>query len=72
VDGLSLVRDHTVLSVLVGSRAYVDGPDAERFSRELERLLGLALEADLTRHGEPLVDVADHRDRLLAVRRGVR
>jgi uncharacterized protein len=172
-----LVRDHTVLSVVVGSRAYglateasdvdrrgvyvaptplfwgfakppthVDGPDAERFSWELERFLGLALEANptvleclwsplvehvtgpgeellalrsaflsrhahrtflryaesqfrkltgdlrtrgeprwkhvmhllrllisgrhLLRHGEPLVDVADHRERLLAVRRG--
>jgi predicted nucleotidyltransferase len=177
VDDLSLVRDHTVLSVVVGSRAYglateasdvdrrgvyvaptplfwgfakppthVDGPDAERFSWELERFLGLALEANptvleclwsplvehvtgpgeellalrsaflsrhahrtflryaesqfrkltgdlrtrgvprwkhvmhllrllisgrhLLRHGEPLVDVADHRERLLAVRRG--
>jgi predicted nucleotidyltransferase len=177
VDDLSLVRDHTVLSVVVGSRAYglateasdvdrrgvfvaptplfwgfgkppthVDGPDAERFSWELERFLGLALEANptvleclwsplveqvteqgeellalrgaflsrhahrtflryaesqfrkltgdlrtraeprwkhvmhllrllisgrhLLEHGEPLVDVADHRERLLAVRRG--
>jgi predicted nucleotidyltransferase len=79
VDDLSLVRDHTVLSVVVGSRAYglateasdidrrgvyvaptplfwgfakppthVDGPDAERFSWELERFLGLALEANPT------------------------
>ena len=177
MDDLSLVRDHTVLSVVVGSRAYglateasdvdrrgvyvaptplfwgfakppthVDGPDAERFSWELERFLGLALEANptvieclwsplvehvtepgeellalrgaflsrhahrtflryaesqfrkltgdlrtrgeprwkhvmhllrllisgrhLLKHGEPLVDVADHRERLLAVRRG--
>ena len=76
MDDLSLVRDHTVLSVVVGSRAYglatetsdvdrrgvyaaptplfwgftkppthVDEPDAERFSWELERFLGLALAA---------------------------
>ncbi|GAB2822320.1 nucleotidyltransferase domain-containing protein [Actinoallomurus bryophytorum] len=171
------MRDHTVLSVVAGSRAYglatedsdidrrgvfvaptplfwgfgkppshVDGPDAERFSWELERFLGLALDANptvleclwsplvekvteqgeellalrgsflsrhahrtflryaesqfrkltgdvrtrgeprwkhvmhllrllisgrhLLEHGEPLVDVADHRERLLAVRRG--
>jgi predicted nucleotidyltransferase len=177
VDDLSLVRDHTVLSVVAGSRAYglatedsdidrrgvfvaptplfwgfakppshVDGPDAERFSWELERFLGLALDANptvleclwsplvekateqgeellalrgsflsrhahrtflryaesqfrkltgdvrtrgeprwkhvmhllrllisgrhLLEHGEPLVDVADHRESLLAVRRG--
>jgi uncharacterized protein len=177
VDDLSLVRDHTVLSVVAGSRAYglatedsdidrrgvfvaptplfwgfdkppahVDGPDAERFSWELERFLGLALDANptvleclwsplvekvteqgeellalrgsflsrhahrtflryaesqfrkltgdvrtrgeprwkhvthllrllisgrhLLEHGEPLVDVAGHRERLLAVRRG--
>ncbi|TQL99878.1 hypothetical protein FB559_5579 [Actinoallomurus bryophytorum] len=177
MDDLSLVRDHTVLSVVAGSRAYglatedsdidrrgvfvaptplfwgfgkppshVDGPDAERFSWELERFLGLALDANptvleclwsplvekvteqgeellalrgsflsrhahrtflryaesqfrkltgdvrtrgeprwkhvmhllrllisgrhLLEHGEPLVDVADHRERLLAVRRG--
>jgi uncharacterized protein len=79
MDDLSLVRDHTVLSVVVGSRAYgldtetsdvdrrgvyvaptplfwgfakppahVEGPDAERFSWELERFLGLALEANPT------------------------
>ncbi|HZE32432.1 MAG TPA: nucleotidyltransferase domain-containing protein [Actinoallomurus sp.] len=177
MDDLSLVRDHTVLSVVAGSRAYglatedsdidrrgvfvaptplfwgfakppshVDGPDAERFSWELERFLGLALDANptvleclwsplvekateqgeellalrgsflsrhahrtflryaesqfrkltgdvrtrgeprwkhvmhllrllisgrhLLEHGEPLVDVADHRESLLAVRRG--
>ena len=177
MDDLSLVRDHTVLSVVVGSRAYglateasdvdrrgvfvaptplfwgfgkppthVDGPDAERFSWELERFLGLALDANPTvleclwsplvervtemgeellarrdaflsrhvhrtfvryadsqfrkllgdlrargeprwkhvmhllrllisgrhvlEHGEPLVDVGCHRERLLAVRRG--
>ncbi|MDN3355071.1 nucleotidyltransferase domain-containing protein [Actinomadura sp. DC4] len=177
VDDLSLVRDHTVLSVVVGSRAYglateasdtdrrgvfvaptplfwrfakppthVDEREAERFSWELERFLGLALDANptvleclwspmvehvtgsgeellalrgaflsrhahrtflryadsqfrklsgdlrtrgeprwkhvmhllrllisgrhLLDHGEPLVDVAGHRDRLLTVRRG--
>lgn len=177
MDDLDLVRDHTVLSVVAGSRAYglataasdvdrrgvfvaptevfwgfakppthVDGPDAERFSWELERFLELALDANptvleclwsplvervtpigeellalrgafpsrrahrtflgyadsqfrkvagdlrtvgeprwkhvmhllrllisghhLLRHGEPMVDVAGHRDRLLAVRRG--
>ncbi|WP_425304419.1 nucleotidyltransferase domain-containing protein [Stackebrandtia albiflava] len=74
-----LVTDHTVLSVVVGSRAYgladsdsdfdrrgvyaaptsswwgfdkppthVDGPDPERFSWELERFLGLALAANPT------------------------
>ncbi len=79
VEDLSFVRDHTVLSVVVGSRAYglatessdvdrrgvfvaptpmfwgfakppthVDGPDAERFSWELERFLGLALDANPT------------------------
>ncbi len=79
VSDLDLVRDHTVLSVVVGSRAYglstedsdvdrrgvfvaptpmfwgfdkppthVDGPDAERFSWELERFLGLALDANPT------------------------
>ena len=79
MDDLSLVRDHTVLSVVAGSRAYgiatedsdidrrgvfvaptplfwgfakppshVDGPDAERFSWELERFLGLALDANPT------------------------
>lgn len=84
MDDLSLVCGHTVLSV--GSRAYglataatdadrrgvhaaptpfcwgfarppthVNGPAAERFSGELE---------------EPRADLADHRERLLAVRRG--
>lgn len=177
MDDLSLVRDHTVLSVVVGSRAYglateasdvdrrgvfvaptslfwgfakppthLDGPGEERFSWELERFLTLALEANptvleclwsplveqitpcgeelrelrgafvsrhahrtflryaesqfhklggdlrnrgeprwkhvmhllrllisgrhLLEHGEPLVDVTAHRERLLAVRRG--
>jgi predicted nucleotidyltransferase len=175
--GVRLVRDHTVLSVVVGSRAYglatadsdvdrrgvfvaptplywrfdkppthVDGPEAERFSWEFERFCGLALDANptvleclwsplveqvtsiggellalrgaflsrrahrtfhryaesqfrkleadlrnhgepgwkhvmhllrlllsgrhLVEHGEPLVDVSEHRERLLAVRRG--
>lgn len=174
---LSLVRDHTMLSVVVGSRAYglatedsdvdrrgvfvaptpmfwgfgkppthLDGPEDERFSWELERFLTLALDSNptvleclwsplveeitpcgeelrdlrgafvsrrahrtflryaesqfrklagdlrnrgeprwkhvmhlirllisgrhLLEHGEPLVDVADHRERLLAIRRG--
>jgi predicted nucleotidyltransferase len=172
-----LVRDHTVLSVVIGSRAYglatatsdvdrrgvfvvptplywrfdkppthVDGPDPERFSWEFERFCGLALDANptvleclwsplveqvtsiggellalrraflsrhahrtfhhyaqsqfrkleadlrnrgepgwkhvmhllrlllsgrhLVEHGEPLVDVSEYRERLLAVRRG--
>lgn len=175
--GVRLVRDHTILSVVVGSRAYglavdgsdvdrrgvfvaptplfwrfdkppthVDGPAPEQFSWEVERFCVLALganptvleclwsplvervtpvgeelrglrgaflslrahrtflryaesqfrklEADLrtrgeprwkhvmhllrllisgrhlVRHGEPLVDVGDHREMLLAVRRG--
>ncbi|MFI0371164.1 DNA polymerase beta superfamily protein [Actinomadura sp. 1N219] len=175
--GLDLVRDHTILSVVTGSRAYglatdgsdvdrrgvyaapaplfwrftkppthLDGPLPEQFSWELERFCELALDANptvleclwsplvekvtpdgeellavrpaflsrhvhrtflryaeaqfrklegdlrnggaprwkhvmhmlrllvsgahLVRHGEPLVDVGDLRDRLLAVRRG--
>ncbi|WP_344956135.1 nucleotidyltransferase domain-containing protein [Actinomadura miaoliensis] len=175
--GVRLVRDHTILSVVVGSRAYglavdgsdvdrrgvfvaptplfwrfekppthVDGPLPEQFSWEVERFCGLALDANptvleclwsplveritpvgeellalraaflslrahrtflryaesqfrklegdlrnrgepqwkhvmhmlrlmisgrhLVRHGEPLVDVGDHRELLLAVRRG--
>jgi uncharacterized protein len=175
--GVRLVREHTILSVVVGSRAYglaiegsdvdrrgvfvaptplfwrfdkppthVDGPGPERFSWELERFCGLALDANptvleclwsplveevtdagrdllelrerflsrhvhrtflryadsqfrrleadlrtrgeprskhvmhllrllisgrhLVEHGVPMVDVGDHRDRLLAVRRG--
>ena len=177
MQDLSLVRDHTVLSVVVGSRAYgldteasdvdrrgvfvaptpmfwrfdkppthLDGPEKERFSWELERFLTLALDSNpttleclwsplvevitpcgeelrglrgsfvsrhahrtflkyaesqfrklagdlrnrgeprwkhvmhllrllisgrhLLEHGEPLVDVSAHRERLLAVRRG--
>lgn len=77
--GVRLVRDHTVLSVVTGSRAYglatagsdvdrrgvfvaptplywrftkppthVDGPDPERFSWELERFCELALGANPT------------------------
>jgi uncharacterized protein len=103
VDDLSLVRDHTVLSVVVGSRAYglateasdvdrrgvyvaptplfwrftkppthVEGPDAERFSWELERFLGLALEANptvLECLWSPLVEeVTDRGEELLALR----
>lgn len=174
---MRLVRDHTILSVVVGSRAYglavdgsdvdrrgvfvaptplfwrfdkppthVDGPEPERFSWEAERFCTLALDANptvleclwsplveritpvgeelrglrdaflslrahrtfmryadsqfrklegdlrnrgeprwkhvmhmlrlmlsgthLVRYGEPLVDVGEHRDALLAVRRG--
>lgn len=103
MDDLSLVRDHTVLSVVVGSRAYglateasdvdrrgvfvaptplfwgfgkppshVDGPDAERFSWELERFLGLALEANptvLECLWSPLVEqVTERGEELLALR----
>ncbi|WP_285581756.1 nucleotidyltransferase domain-containing protein [Actinoallomurus iriomotensis] len=103
MDDLSLVRDHTVLSVVVGSRAYglateasdvdrrgvfvaptplfwgfakppthVDGPDAERFSWELERFLGLALEANPTALEclwSPLVEkVTERGEELLALR----
>jgi predicted nucleotidyltransferase len=103
VDDFSLVRDHTVLSVVVGSRAYglatetsdvdrrgvyaaptplfwgftkppthVDGPDAERFSWELERFLGLALEANPTALEclwSPLVEKATEcGEELLALR----
>lgn len=170
--GHRLVAEHTVLSVVIGSRAYglhteesdtdrrgvfvaptplfwrldkppthVDGPLPEQFSWEIERFCVLALQANptvleclwspitehvtpigaelvemrraflsrrvvqsflryaqaqlrrldperprwkqamhlirllisgrhLVRHGEPLVDVGEHRDRLLAVRRG--
>jgi predicted nucleotidyltransferase len=103
VDGLSLVRDHTVLSVVVGSRAYgldtdesdvdrrgvfvaptplfwgfgkppthVDGPDAERFSWELERFLGLALDANptvLECLWSPLVEhVGSYGEELLTLR----
>jgi predicted nucleotidyltransferase len=77
--GVRLVREHTVLSVVIGSRAYglaiegsdvdrrgvfvaptpmfwrfdkppthVDGPGPERFSWELERFCGLALDANPT------------------------
>jgi Predicted nucleotidyltransferase len=98
-----LVRDHTVLSVVAGSRAYglatedsdidrrgvfvaptplfwgfakppshVDGPDAERFSWELERFLGLALDANptvLECLWSPLVEkVTEQGEELLALR----
>lgn len=103
MDDLSLVRNHTVLSVVVGSRAYglateasdvdrrgvyvaptplfwgftkppthVDGPDAERFSWELERFLGLALESNPTALEclwSPIVEkVTGHGEELLALR----
>lgn len=103
MDDLSLVRDHTVLSVVAGSRAYglatedsdidrrgvfvaptprfwgfakppshVDGPDAERFSWELERFLGLALDANptvLECRWSPLVEqVTEQGEELLALR----
>jgi predicted nucleotidyltransferase len=103
VDDLSLVRDHTVLSVVAGSRAYglatedsdidrrgvfvaptplfwgfgkppthVEGPDAERFSWELERFLVLALDANptvLECLWSPLVEkVTEPGEELLALR----
>jgi hypothetical protein len=50
VDDLSLVRDHTALSVVVGSRAYGLATDASDVDRRGLHLM--PIEADLTRLGE--------------------
>jgi hypothetical protein len=75
VDDLSLVRDHTVLSVVVESQFRKLGGDLRtrgepRWKHVMHLLRLLISGRHLLEHGEPLVDVAEHRERLLAVRRG--
>ncbi|MFC0039809.1 DNA polymerase beta superfamily protein [Actinomadura rayongensis] len=52
------------------AKAGLRGGGASRWKHVMHMLRLLISGNHLARHGEPLVDVAEHRDRLLAVRRG--
>jgi hypothetical protein len=75
---IQLVREHTILAVVVGSRAYgLDGPGSDgacprtgqtNHKQAMHMIRLLHAGAHVLRTGEVLVDVAHLRDRLLAVR----